>query len=189
MSTQLKVKLPVIYTSRRERDEFRPPRVKNLRLIRFPSYPKYDANGESAGYTPELVYEFQGGLLVVNEQLVERDRQFFEERARDRKIEFDGYYAENTIEWLESHEDYGLEFERQPDVAPPAGPLLEEITNAAMDGNLERLVELHEDEESTWARDEVLGPCRAAIARLEAAAPSEPPEPPTSVAEGPVAPE
>lgn len=167
MATQEKVKLPVIYTSRRESDEFRGPRAKSLRLIRVPSYPKYDGNGEPAGFTPELVYEFADGLLIVSEQMIERDTHFFEERARDRKLDFDGYSAEDTIRWLEEHEDFGLEFHRQPDVAPPAGPLLEEITGAAMDGDLDRLVEIHELEESTFARAEVLSPCRAAISRLE----------------------
>jgi hypothetical protein len=187
VATQEKVKLPVIYTSRRESDEFRGPRSRNLRLLRVPSYPKYDGNGEPAGFTPELVYEFSDGLLVVNEQMVERDVHFFEERARDRNLDFDGYSAEDTIRWLEEHEDFGLDFVRQADVAPPAGPLLEEITVAAMSGDLDRLVELHEQEEGSFARDEVLTPCRAAISRLEGLSAPQAENPGDGLSEAPAA--
>lgn len=207
MPTKTKTKLPVIYTSIREGEETLRPRPRDMRLVRYPAPDLRDAMGGLSGAGAELVYEFNAGLLVVNDLLVERDREFLAERARMLHQDFDPseYTAEDIIEWLEGHEDFGVTFFRQPEMAPPAGPLLEEITGAAIDGDLDRLVEIHEEEDSTWARDEVLAPVRAAITRLEAraaesaskapggnskgSAAAAPEKPSTGATQGPVTPE
>lgn len=192
MPTETKQKLPVIYTSNRETDEFRKARPINLRLLREPGPDLRDGMGGLSGMGPELVYEFFGGVLTVTEETIERDRQYYEDRARALRTTDDRATDPGTIEWLESHEEFGQLFFRQPDLAPPAGPLLELITEAAMDGDLEKLVEIHEEEEASYQRDEVLSPCRAAISRLEARGAVEPSEPhtePQDTPQGPVSPE
>lgn len=192
-SADAKTALPITYTSWREGDEFRGPRPRALRLIRVPGPDLRDNAGALSGMGPELAYEFGDGLLVVNEQLIERDRNFLAQRAQQLHYDFDG--DPRTVEWLEGHEDFNLQFFRQPDIAPPAGPLLSEITDAALDGDLDRLADIHERECETYSRPEVLEPVRRAIERLEARNAeqeardfSPAPEAPTSPAAGPVAP-
>lgn len=155
---------------------------RNLRLIRVPVR-KVIVN-LTQDFTEGLDYVFEPdgpggtGKLEVTEELLERDRRFFERNDPN----FDG--NPRTLEWLRAHNLYGDRFLEVPPTPPDPKGVLEQITAAAARGDETTLTELYEQEDRTFKRPEILEPITGALDAIEErrAIEQQPPEAPSAMA-------
>jgi hypothetical protein len=154
-------------------------RGRHLTLERVHPRRQVDASG-NAVWTDPVVYEFQdpGFLIVYPGQDVIRDK--FDPATGEM-------HEQDAIEWLHSHELYGLSergFWEVAPIAPPSEALMQKIMQLAVKAGDPAhreeaeavLVAIHEREIETWGL--VLGACKAALAAIEShAALSERQEP------------
>lgn len=142
----------------------------NLRLVRVPVR-KIVVNMQHT-MSEGLDYVFKpdgpggsGGKLIVDDALIERDREFFE--RNDPKFPQDGTGDPLTLEWLRNHGQFGERFREIPQEPPNPAEVLTMVTAATARGDEDALVAIFEDEDSTFKRPEILKPIEAALQGIE----------------------
>lgn len=153
----------------------------NLRLVRVPVR-KLQVNMQHV-MSEGLDYIFEpdgpggsGGKLIVNDALIERDREFFE--RNDPKFPQDGSGDPLTLEWLRNHGLFGERFREIPQEPPDPAEILTMVTAATARGDEDALVAIYEDEDRTFKRPQILKPIEAALQGIEEqrALAAQPPE-------------
>jgi hypothetical protein len=162
-----------------------------IRLVRV-AEDRQALSRASSQKLPGLAYEFtapegasRSGELVVTEDIIRRDREFFEKY--DPTFPKDGTGDPMTLQWLRNHNYMGERMWEIPPEAPAAGPILSQVTQAGVRGDVDALVKLYEQEETTFKRAEILEPITAALDAIEEAkaAASQPGEPSAAVGTAP----
>lgn len=141
--------------------------ITNLRIVRANELQRPSPFGGSVEkVSPGLRYEFQDGFLVVDKKLRARDKRFFEKYA---DVDDDLQDTRPAEEWLRDHHLFQVEkgFVEVQQAVPASAPVLLEITNALLAEDVERLVEIHEAEESSYRREDVLEAVRGSLLKLE----------------------
>lgn len=144
----------------------------NHRLTRYSEDVEELAGGRQRPISPGLRYEFDStGYLVIDDTVRQRDERFFEQYAD--KLDIRPEEQESAEEWLRKHHQHNFAgpggFIELDVPKSPSGPVLEQITDALIASDLERLLDIHEAEENGEERDDVLRAARKAIASLEEA--------------------
>lgn len=145
----------------------------NLRLVRVARWPDKSPLAQKRE-TEGLSYEFEsdgpggrGGRLVVDQALIDRDREFFE--RNDPKFPKDGTGDPLTVQWIRNHALFGERIKEVPATPPDPAETLAQITAAGVRGDEDALLRLHEEEERTFKRAEILRPIESALAAIEEA--------------------
>lgn len=149
----------------------------NLRLVRVndTEIPAV-VPGEKGRPIPGLRYEFKEFRLVVDQETLDRDEQYFRDRAETLGREYEG--PAGTLEWLRSHPELGSSFYEVElkDMAPPPDEALARVIDMASDLDVDGLEKLLEEERETYQRDVVLVNAERALERSRAIRNAEPPE-------------
>lgn len=132
-------------------------RDQNLRLVREPKRNQMNPQTGEISVTPGVSYEFEpNGVLVVDPSDSE------------------------ALDFLRSHSLCGsmfVEKGNEPDRPPDASEILNEIVDAAVAKDADKLVEIYLAERSSNSRPEVLGAAARAIEKLDGDVPAAPPTP------------
>jgi hypothetical protein len=139
-----------------------------LRLIRKPRVPKYSHLAEHIGDEPGVRYQFDDHQLRIKPG---------QDKLPDGPLDDDGEpTVQDALAWLRSHpgfngseknafHEHGAEVGRVPE----DGPVLQEIQNAAIFGQVDRLEEILAEERSTHQRQRVIEQAEAALETVNAA--------------------
>lgn len=129
-----------------------------------------------------LIYPFEGGRLIVDSQMIERDRDYFDRNPEDFKVAFGSSVYEppsidwdpqdpdrhpQTLEWLQGHDLLGDRFYELPLEVPSPTVELQVITMAAAKQDAAKIVEVLELELATWNRPEVIAQGQMALEALK----------------------
>lgn len=142
-----------------------------------------------------LAYEFTSaegrarfGELIVDEELIQRDREFFE--RHDPSFPKDGTGDPMTVQWIRNHHYVGERVWEIPPTPPDPADTLRQVTQATARGDVDTLAKLYEREDSTFKRPMVLEPIESALAAIEEAraAAEQPAEPSAAIGTAPDAP-
>lgn len=144
---------------------------ENHRLVRVPQNEipvmrNGEATGQARETNPALAYQFEGGVLVIDDARRKEDAKFFD-KYRDALSIDDERPAE---EWLRAHAHFSVprgfaEVEYQ---AANSSEALERIAGLLIEEDVEGLVELYQAEEAGENRPDVLRTAAGAITKLEA---------------------
>lgn len=144
---------------------------ENHRLVRVPQNEipvmrNGEATGQARETNPALAYQFEDGVLVIDDARRKEDARFFDKYREALGID-DERPAE---EWLRAHSHFSVprgfaEVEYRP--ADSAGPLAQ-VTELLIAEDVEGLVELYQAEEAGENRPDVLKAAAGAISKLEA---------------------
>jgi hypothetical protein len=165
-----------------------------VRLVRVPE-DRQALSRASSQKLPGLAYEFTApegqsrtGELIVTEDIIRRDREFFEQF--DPTFPKDGSGDPMTLQWLRNHHYIGERMWEVPPTPPAPGPVLSLVTQATARGDIDALAKLYEQEDTTFKRAEILEPITAALDAIEEAkaAEAQPGEPSAAVGTAPDAP-
>lgn len=143
--------------------------ITNLRLVRANRLEEESRFGGSrTTVSPGLVYEFENGFLTITDEIRDRDAKFFE-----KYVEVDDSLSDTrpAEEWLRDHHLFQVEkgFVEVARAVEPSSPALLAVTNALVDGDVVRLVEIFEAEEAGDRRPDVMEAVTRALKSLEAA--------------------
>lgn len=129
---------------------------EDLRLVKFPRYPKHGPGGRQVGEDPGEAIQFRSGILIVPEggELVLED---------GRPID-----ADEALAWLRKHPLLGNSFEGFWEVSRAAPPVSQDELSAMMRAawDEDALAGLIRQEEQGWQREALLVPAREALERL-----------------------
>ena len=162
-----------------------------VRLVRVPADRAFGSRMQRQKIEG-LAYEFVApesrsrfGELIVDEDLIQRDREFFEKY--DPTFPKDGSGDPMTLQWLRNHEYMGNRIWEIPPTPPDPSETLTQITTAAARGDVDALAKLYEREDATFKRAVILEPIETALNAIEEAraAQEQPAEPSAAVGTAP----
>lgn len=150
----------------------------NLRLLRVQADSIPDPFGGKGKELPGLRYEFRDFKLVVDDALIERDRQYFRDRATlmGREEPVEGVDYEPTLGWFRSHPEIDQSFIEIPlsEMAPPPNDAIKQITRLTAELKRDELQAFLDEERETYKREVVIESCEEALAQVDAiTAPAE----------------
>lgn len=152
----------------------------NLRMVRVQETEIPDPLGGKGKQVPGLRYEFVDSKLVVDDALMERDRQFFRDRAAiyGREEPVEGKDFQSTLDWFRSHEELDKHFFEiaLSEMAPPPKDALKRVARHAANADKDALQAFLAEEEATYQREDVIDAAREALDAIEEL--SQPPENP-----------
>ena len=142
---------------------------ENLRLVRAQEIKRTLDGGIQMDVSPGIAVQFEGGYFRVTDVARKRHRRFFKEYGHvygaDQYVELE--------EWLRKHPNFRRQgeggFVEIAPLVPDPGPTLEEITDAVIDADADRLAEILAAEEDGHQREAVLNAASRALASLSKA--------------------
>lgn len=143
----------------------------NLRLVRVSESEIPDPLGGKGKPVPGLRYEFKDFKLVVDEELMERDRQYFRDRAAiyGREEPVEGKDFPSTLDWFRSHDLIDEDFVEIPlsEMAPPPREALKTVARLAAEMKTDDLKAFLDTEQDTYQREDVIEAAQEALQAIE----------------------